>query len=158
MAVAVPSNPRLLPPKEGFSVLANVSGFLPYLYIAAPRGFTAEDSEGFAGYLNASFGNNGKSIVSAIDIHNRRSLWGYRGDEISPFIKITFVDQRSMTRVRGCFERGEIHFRDFFDDAIQTYESNISYDLRFMIDKKVCVCMLQVYTSNHPQRSSECPG
>ncbi|TIB12090.1 hypothetical protein E3P89_01776 [Wallemia ichthyophaga] len=123
--------------QEGFSVLANVSGFLPYLYIAAPRGFTAEDSEGFSGYLNASFGNNGKSIVSAIDIHNRRSLWGYRGDEISPFIKITFVDQRSMTRVRGCFERGEIHFRDFFDDAIQTYESNISYDLRFMIDKKV---------------------
>lgn len=75
-------------------------------------------------------------------IENKRSLWGYRGDEISPFLKITFVDQRSMTRVRGCFERGEIHFREFFDDALQTYESNISYDLRFMIDNKVNILFL----------------
>ena len=35
-----------------------------------------------------------------MEMHTKRSLWGYKGDEKSPFIKITFVDQRSMTRVR----------------------------------------------------------
>ena len=37
------------------------------------------------------------------------------------------------------FERGECHFNDLWlTDNIATYESNIAYVLRFMIDTKVC--------------------
>lgn len=36
------------------------------------------------------------------------------------------------------FERAECNFKDLFPaDPIQTYESNIAYTLRFMIDTKV---------------------
>lgn len=35
------------------------------------------------------------------------------------------------------FERGQVHFNDLFPDEIVTYESNIAYTLRFMIDTKV---------------------
>lgn len=34
------------------------------------------------------------------------------------------------------FERGEVNFRDLFDEAKLTFESNIAYTLRFMIDTK----------------------
>ncbi|TIC02451.1 ARM repeat-containing protein [Wallemia mellicola] len=121
--------------QDGYSVMANVTGFLPYLYIAAPRGFTKEECEGFSGYLNATFGNNGKRIVADMEMHTKRSLWGYKGDEKSPFIKITFVDQRSMTRVRDKCTLLDFSTTNKPYDASK--ESNISYDLRFMIDKKV---------------------
>ena len=34
------------------------------------------------------------------------------------------------------FERGEVRFRELFNDAQMTFESNIPYTLRFMIDQK----------------------
>lgn len=35
------------------------------------------------------------------------------------------------------FERGECRYNDLFKDAVGTYESNINYTLRFMIDTRV---------------------
>lgn len=35
------------------------------------------------------------------------------------------------------FERAQIDFRDMFTQEVMTYESNIAYTLRFMIDTKV---------------------
>ena len=35
-------------------------------------------------------------------------------------------------------ERGECHFNDLFNTEVATFESNIAYTLRFMIDTKVC--------------------
>lgn len=40
--------------------------------------------------------------------------------------------------MRGAFERGEISFRALFDgSSLMTFESNIAYTLRFMIDHHV---------------------
>jgi DNA polymerase delta subunit 1 len=40
--------------------------------------------------------------------------------------------------VRGAFERGEVNFRELFTgEAVMTFESNIAYTLRFMIDHHV---------------------
>lgn len=41
-----------------------------------------------------------------------------------------------LTEVRA-FERGQINFNELFPPEIMTYESNIAYTLRFMIDTKV---------------------
>ena len=54
-----------------------------------------------------------------------------------PFIKITCSDPKTLPRVRGAFERGQINFMDMFPSEIMTYESNIAFTLRFMIDTKV---------------------
>jgi len=69
---------------------------------------------------------------------NKRSLWGYKGDSVSPFIKITISDTKSYPKVRNAFERGEVNFKDYFDGvSLMTFESNIAYTLRFMIDHHV---------------------
>lgn len=49
----------------------------------------------------------------------------------------------SLTVVRA-FERGQVNFKDLFPDEIVTYESNIAYTLRFMIDTKVSCPTLHV--------------
>lgn len=38
--------------QNGNSVLLHVSSFLPYLYVAAPRGFTNDDCREFSNSLN----------------------------------------------------------------------------------------------------------
>lgn len=73
------------------------------------------------------------------------------------FAKITVTDPKALPRVRDkcqlqrladaaeandflptrVFERGECSFRDLFKGIVSTYESNIAYTLRFMIDTKV---------------------
>ncbi|KZT09911.1 uncharacterized protein LAESUDRAFT_673547 [Laetiporus sulphureus 93-53] len=120
--------------EAGHSVLAIITDFQPYFYIPAPRGFAESDTWSFEQYLNNA-GNGG--AVRSVEFVKRRSLWGYRGDDWVIFLKITVVDQRSLPRIRGIFERGECNFRDLFPGSVNTYESNIAYTLRFMIDTKV---------------------
>lgn len=38
------------------------------------------------------------------------------------------------------FERGQLDFNGLFPQEVMTYESNIAYTLRFMIDTKVGHC------------------
>lgn len=76
-------------------------------------------------------------MIHSISLANKKSLWGYRGDENSPFIKVVLTDFKFLPRTRTCFERGEVNFRGMFTDTSMTYESNIPYTLRFMIDHKV---------------------
>ena len=80
----------------------------------------------------------GAKPVRSITIANKKSLWGYRGDDASPFIKITITDQKHMAKTRNVFEKGEVQYKSLFPAAsMTTYESNIAYTLRFMIDLKV---------------------
>ncbi|BGP44897.1 DNA-directed DNA polymerase delta [Rhodotorula kratochvilovae] len=121
----------------GNSVLLHVKGFLPYFWVAAPKGFTNSDCVPFLEHLNTSY-FNGTRPVRSISLANKRSLWGYKGEAVSPFIKITVVDTKSYPKVRNGFERGEVTYRDFFDgSALMTFESNIAYTLRFMIDHHI---------------------
>jgi DNA polymerase delta subunit 1 len=76
---------------------------------------------------------------------NKRSLWGYRGDDHNPFIKVTLTDFKLLARTRTMFERGEVDFRGMFRDQNMTYESNIPYTLRFMIDHKVGRTVMPAY-------------
>ncbi|TFY53620.1 hypothetical protein EVJ58_g9353 [Rhodofomes roseus] len=106
--------------------------FLPYFYVPAPRGFTESDTWAFAEYLN----NAGSGGVKGAELVKRKSLWGYRGDDWIVFIKITLKLTLRLEYPR-IFERGECSFRDLFKDQTATFESNIQFTLRFMIDAKV---------------------
>lgn len=82
----------------------------------------------------------------------------FQGEFSILFLKITVTDQKSLPKIRdkSCnldvqsvpsylppisflrlFERGEFHFNGLFGAETQTFESNIGYTLRFMIDTKV---------------------
>ncbi|KAH9946498.1 hypothetical protein B0H21DRAFT_743121 [Amylocystis lapponica] len=120
--------------EAGHSVLAYITDFLPYFYIACPRGFSESDTFAFQEYLNNQV-NAG--AVRHVELTKNRSLWSYKGDDWVAFIKITVSDQRSLPKIR---DEGECHFRDLFKvngDAVATFESNIGYTLRFMIDTRV---------------------
>ncbi|KAG1741100.1 DNA polymerase family B-domain-containing protein [Suillus lakei] len=119
--------------ETGNSVLAYVTGFLPYFYVAVPRGFDESDIDAFADQLNKQAQGN---FVRQIEFVKRRSLWGYRGDDWIPFMKLTISEPRNLPKIR---DKGECGFRDFFPTGqpCSTFESNIVYTLRFMIDTKV---------------------
>ncbi|KAG7443660.1 uncharacterized protein BT62DRAFT_988235 [Guyanagaster necrorhizus] len=124
--------------EAGHSVLAYVTDFLPYFYVGQPRGFAEDDLDAFGSYLNTQVGYD---VVIKVEIIKRRSLWGYRGDDQVPFLKITITEPRSLPKVRGLFEKNSVDFNGLFvrkdGEAIPTFESNVAYTLRFMIDTKV---------------------
>ncbi|KAH9852052.1 DNA polymerase family B-domain-containing protein [Lenzites betulinus] len=120
--------------ENGHSVLAHVTDFMPYFYIATPRGFDNDDMSPFMRYLNNVLPGG---AVRDVELVKKRSLWGYKGDDWVSFIKITVADQRSLPKVRGLLERGECRFNDLFNGEVATFESNIAYPLRFMIDTRV---------------------
>ncbi|CAL1714984.1 unnamed protein product [Somion occarium] len=119
----------------GHSVLAHVTDFLPYFYVACPRGLLSDDLQ----MLELTLNNQASGgVVRNAEFVQKKSLLNYRGDAAVLFIKITLADQRSLPKIRGLFERGEVRFKgEFFIDATPTYESNIAYTLRFMIDTRV---------------------
>ncbi|KAJ8455480.1 hypothetical protein ONZ45_g18936 [Pleurotus djamor] len=115
--------------EAGHSVLAVVTGFLPYFYVPVPRGFTEADCKPFAIHLNNKV-DSSTNLVRNVEIVKRRSLWGYLGDDFSPFLKLTLAQPR-------VFEKGECDYHGLFQDVVPTFESNLQFVLRFMIDMKV---------------------
>ncbi|KLO05308.1 hypothetical protein SCHPADRAFT_933696 [Schizopora paradoxa] len=122
--------------EEGHSVLAQIEGFEPYFYIPAPRGFQTSDTITFLEYLKGKFDD---ATVDRVELVKKMSLQNYYGDTPSPFVKIIVKTPRNVPKVRGMFERGECDYRDLFTlgTVWPTFESNIVYTLRFMIDAKV---------------------
>ncbi|KAJ7493450.1 DNA polymerase family B-domain-containing protein [Mycena galericulata] len=121
--------------KNGNSVLVNVRDFSPYFYVAQPRGFRQEDLDPFRQHLNTLVA--GSPVLDATLVE-KRSLLQYRGDDWIPFIKLTIQDPKSLPKVRGVFERYECRYPFFpTDKPIATFESNLPFILRFMVDKKV---------------------
>ncbi|KAI0060994.1 hypothetical protein BV25DRAFT_1870956 [Artomyces pyxidatus] len=112
--------------QEGHSVMVHVTNFMPYFYVAVPRGFSQDDLPAFQEYLHGI-----THAIHDIEFVNKRSLWGYRGDDFALFFKITVTEPRSVPR------NGECIFRELFSGPVNTFESNIVYVLRFMIDTKV---------------------
>lgn len=113
-----------------------------------PRGFVSDDLLILKDHINNQLGQPG--AVETLEMLKKRSLWGYRGDSKPLFLKITICDQRTLPRVRGLFERGELGFRDIFNEPVTTYESNIAYTLRFMIDTKVSGVILCYLSFERP--------
>ncbi|KAH9995602.1 delta DNA polymerase [Russula vinacea] len=118
--------------QEGHSVLAHITGFMPYFFVPVPRGFETEDIGPFISHLNSLV-----NAVTKIELAHKRSLFNYAGDDFSAFMKITVTEPRAVPRVRGIFEKGETDFRGLFSGPITTFESNIPFILRFMIDTGV---------------------
>jgi DNA polymerase delta subunit 1 len=68
----------------------------------------------------------------------KQSLYGYRGDTKSPFVKVTVFDPRNIYKVKNKVETGvSVPGLERSCQSDTTYESNLAYLLRFMIDCKV---------------------
>ena len=131
----------------GNSVLAHVHGFTPYFLCSIPRSFKPEDCGTFRRALNTMVEQNSRKSsepirvhVLAVEIVERQSLLGYHGDVAAqPFLKIhvampTLVPtcRRILEQGFGCPGYGSLQY--------QTYESNMPYVLRFLIDNSIVGC------------------
>ncbi|KAF8848194.1 hypothetical protein BDZ45DRAFT_810963 [Acephala macrosclerotiorum] len=120
--------------ENGHSAMLHVTGFLHYLYIAAPIAFTPHDCEGFKVYLETSIAMH-QPVIHTVGLVMRENLYGFQGNQQSPYIKITVTDPKHINKVRSSLETGNLNWRGMWKsaDGILTFDS-IQYVLRFMID------------------------
>lgn len=70
----------------------------------------------------------------------KENMYGFQGNEKSPYLKISVTDPKSINRVRKLVQTGGANWKQMWkhpDGGILTFD-NIQYLLRFMIDTGVC--------------------
>eukprot|EP01061_Rhynchopus_euleeides_P015934 TRINITY_DN27062_c1_g2_i1.p1 TRINITY_DN27062_c1_g2~~TRINITY_DN27062_c1_g2_i1.p1 ORF type:complete len:1080 (+),score=457.47 TRINITY_DN27062_c1_g2_i1:100-3240(+) len=130
----------------GQTVVCIVHGFEPYFWIQAPPGWSASHAEPFRKALNAraEIACQASDPVTAIHTEQRMSLMNYQQD-MMPFIRITTQQPGFVPRVRSILEGkgqhggGGLEFPLLWTGAYQfmTYESNVLFELRFMVDMRI---------------------
>lgn len=131
---------KLIVWQTGHSVLLHVTDFLHYLYVAAPVSFQQSDCQGFKAFLETQMAQSAPAIHS-VQMVARENLFGFQGNQKSPYLKITVTDPKLINRLRSTIEGGQItNYKGLWKGAeggILTFDS-IQYVLRFMIDTNVC--------------------
>ncbi|KAF1815270.1 DNA polymerase delta large chain [Eremomyces bilateralis CBS 781.70] len=124
--------------ETGHSVLVHVTGFMHYLYVAAPVSFEPKDCEPFGRFLDGKLAQHQPTIHS-VQIVLKENIFGFQGNQKAAYLKITVSDPRWINRVRTCIETGNANYKGLWkspDGGVLTFDS-IQYILRFMIDCKI---------------------
>ena len=97
------------------------------------------DCEGFKLYLDNQLAQHQPAIHS-VQMVMRENLFGFQGNQKSPYLKITVTDPRYINKLRTTIESGVANYKGLWkgagDAGILTFD-NIQYILRFMIDTGV---------------------
>ncbi|KAI1126385.1 DNA polymerase delta catalytic subunit [Nemania abortiva] len=124
--------------EKGNSVMLHVTDFKHYLYIAAPVSFTPKDCGPFKAYLETRLASHQPAIFDC-EVVLRENIYGFQGNTQSPYIKVTVIDHKSISRVRTLIESGEANWKGLWKSAeggVLTFD-NLQYVLRFMVDCKI---------------------
>lgn len=119
---------------EGNSVMAHVYCFRPYFYVKPSNTkeiFTKADLESIKNDLILKSGVVDYQIVTDIEVVEKKSIRNYT-KEPSNFLRIYTQFPTDVTKMKSIFEIGYTFDKIIFDSI--TYESNMPYGLRFMID------------------------
>eukprot|EP01117_Protostelium_nocturnum_P008983 TRINITY_DN3226_c0_g2_i1.p1 TRINITY_DN3226_c0_g2~~TRINITY_DN3226_c0_g2_i1.p1 ORF type:complete len:1087 (-),score=325.14 TRINITY_DN3226_c0_g2_i1:200-3328(-) len=129
--------------QKGNSVQLNIHGFTPYFFVQAPPRFVETDCEDFRKALNARVETGNRESVSqklqqyvlGVEIEdNMKSILGYVPGK-KQFLRISVALPKLVPTARTIFETG-LSFRGE-NRTYLTYESNIPFALRFMIDRSI---------------------
>ncbi|KAI8823617.1 DNA polymerase family B-domain-containing protein [Fimicolochytrium jonesii] len=125
---------------EGHSVTCHVHGFLPYFYVAAPMNYRPEHKDAMLKALNEGLKINRNSPGQAaldLEMVQRSSIYGYHGPRKALFLRVILRLASFIPAAKRMFTTG------FTVNGLgrmvsnPTYESNIPYPLRFMIDAQI---------------------
>jgi DNA polymerase delta subunit 1 len=124
--------------REGNSVCCFVHGFEPYFYIACPPGMGPDDISNFHQSLEGRMRESNKNakvpkFVKRIEMVQKRSIMYYQQQKSQTFLKITVALPTMVASCRGILDRG-LQIDGLGMKSFQTYESNILFVLRFMVD------------------------
>ncbi|KAJ3135221.1 DNA polymerase delta catalytic subunit, partial [Irineochytrium annulatum] len=132
--------------ENGASILCHVHGFLPYFYVPAPNGFKEEHIEHFRQSLNVGLRSmllmqkgrkdqTGVSVIS-VQIVYKQNIFGFNGHQKNIFLQIFLHYQNQVSTAKKILEDG-ININPIGVKCFTTFESNIAFTLRFMIDTKI---------------------
>lgn len=128
----------------GNSVKVVVREFYPYFYIPAPDGFEEKHCSDFRIALDkkldevVSSREKRTAYVTEISIVKKQSIYYYE-TAARKFIKITLIIPKHVATARKILE-GSFSFPGFEGISYPTYESNLAFILRFMIDRGIVGC------------------
>ena len=115
-----------------------MTDFLHYLYVAAPVNFQRPDVDGYKAYLETQLAQHEPAIHS-VQMVLRESLFGFQGNQKSPYLKVTVTNPKYINKLRSTIEHGNANYKGLWkgiEGGIMTFD-NIQYVLRFMIDTSV---------------------
>ncbi|CAL1283637.1 unnamed protein product [Larinioides sclopetarius] len=131
---------------EGNSILCHVHGFLPYFFVPAPEHFQQSDCAKFREVLNSALISDMKSnkenirdAVLAVEIVKKENLYGYTVGGKRPFLKITVLLPKFLPAASRLLENG-IKWNDSATQTFSVFETNINFEIRFMVDTKIVGC------------------
>ena len=131
---------------DGNSVCAHLHGFHPYFYVPLPCSeFRSEHCSDFKNSLNsavlADMRSNRDAVVTAIEaveICERCSIYGFQNNSLFPFLKIIVSLPKLVAAARRLV--CSVQLQPFRTICHQSYESNIEYEIRFMVDSGIVGC------------------
>ncbi len=132
---------------EGQSIVAYVHGFTPYLYVAIPNSLKLDDNARgqLRNVLDQKLRDKARGdekrltnfVLGVERILGKQSIMGYRpGNEPREFIKVYCAMPSLVPGLKRQFDEG-VMIPGLGSVRGQTYESNVPFVLRFMIDANI---------------------
>lgn len=124
--------------EAGSSVCVFVHGFEPYFFAEAPQGFSPDDCAPLAEELNKLLAGRDRSRNARqclrVELLQRQTVMYYQPAGPKPFLRIVLSTPNLVAPCRGMIEGGiQLPWLNRRLGGV-TYESNVLYPLRFMID------------------------
>ncbi|KAG6396243.1 hypothetical protein SASPL_142389 [Salvia splendens] len=125
------SNRELLPSSTGPAAIIRIFG-------VTEEGFGPDDISRFHQVLEGKMRETNRNskvpkFVHRIELVQRRSIMYYQQQNAQPFLKIVVALPTMVTSCRGILDRG-IQIDGLGMKSFMTYESNVLFALRFMVD------------------------
>ncbi|KAI8471465.1 MAG: DNA polymerase delta subunit one [Monoraphidium minutum] len=144
-----PTNAQLVPVVRmygvndaGNSVCVFVHGFEPYFFCECPPHWVPEHYEELLAALRRhprllegrGKGSLGVPPVTSVEPVQRADLWTFQGGRQKTYLKITVAMPNLVPAAKGALEDGSIRVGGDMGLRVQTFEANVIYALRFMVD------------------------